>query len=86
LATMDLSEARGLVLFRVVREGIGISQRLSASGTHAPTGVRDADPRTRAPVAEENQQAAPPNSNAVKGSGQPQESNPRSVSLAPLLR
>jgi hypothetical protein len=30
LATMDLSEARGLVLFRVVREGIGISSRLSA--------------------------------------------------------
>jgi len=30
LATMDLSEARGLLLFRVVREGIGISQRLSA--------------------------------------------------------
>jgi len=30
LATMDLSEARGLVLFRVVREGIGISQRLDA--------------------------------------------------------
>src|SRR5438093_6069640 len=30
---MDLSEAPGLVLFRVVREGIGISQRLSASGT-----------------------------------------------------
>jgi hypothetical protein len=27
---MDLSEARGLVLFRVIREGIGISQRLSA--------------------------------------------------------
>src|ERR1700751_5321719 len=27
---MDLSEARGLVLFRVAREGIGISQRLSA--------------------------------------------------------
>jgi hypothetical protein len=27
---MDLSEARGLVLFRVVREGIGISRRLSA--------------------------------------------------------
>jgi hypothetical protein len=25
---MDLSEARGLVLFRVVREGIGITQRL----------------------------------------------------------
>src|SRR5439155_10972587 len=30
---MDLSEAPGLVLFRVVREGIGISQRLSATGT-----------------------------------------------------
>jgi hypothetical protein len=27
---MDLSEARGLELFRVVREGIGISQKLSA--------------------------------------------------------
>jgi hypothetical protein len=27
---MDLSEARGLELFRVVREGIGIAQRLSA--------------------------------------------------------
>jgi hypothetical protein len=27
---MDLSEARGLELFRVVREGIGISRRLSA--------------------------------------------------------
>ena len=25
LATMDLSEARGLVLFRVIREGIGIN-------------------------------------------------------------
>src|SRR5437870_11332504 len=33
VSTMDLSEAPGLVLFRVVREGIGISQRLSASGT-----------------------------------------------------
>jgi hypothetical protein len=30
---MDLSEARGLVLFRVVRGGIGISQRLGAIGT-----------------------------------------------------
>ena len=48
LATMDLSEARGLVLFRVVREGIGISQRLDAIGTVSSTGVRDAHPRTRA--------------------------------------
>ncbi len=30
LATMDLSEARGLVLFRVVRGGIGFTQRLGA--------------------------------------------------------
>src|SRR5713101_1489332 len=49
VSTMDLSEARGLVLFRVVREGIGISQRLSATGTCAPTGDWDARPRTRAP-------------------------------------
>src|SRR2546427_6194244 len=48
VSTMDLSEAQGLVLFRVVREGIGISQRLSATGTCAPTGVWDAHPRTRA--------------------------------------
>src|SRR3989441_12647944 len=33
VSTMDLSEAPGLVLFRVVRRGIGISRRLSASGT-----------------------------------------------------
>jgi len=30
---MDLSEARGLVLFRVIREGIGITQRLKCSAT-----------------------------------------------------
>ena len=48
VSTMDLSEARGLVLFRVIREGIGISQRLSATGTCAPTGDKDAHPRTRA--------------------------------------
>ena len=28
VSTMDLSEARGLVLFRVVRRGIGFTQRL----------------------------------------------------------
>ena len=33
VATMDLSEARGLVLFRVVRRGIGISRRLSVTDT-----------------------------------------------------
>src|SRR5437867_8011984 len=48
VSIMDLSEAHGLVLFRVVREGIGITQRLSATGTGAPTGVWDAHPRTRA--------------------------------------
>src|SRR5213076_2308705 len=37
-----------LVVFRVVREGIGVSQRLSATGTCAPTGDWDAHPRTRA--------------------------------------
>src|SRR5881227_2437003 len=31
--TMDLSEARGLVLFRVIRRGIGISRRLSVTDT-----------------------------------------------------
>src|ERR1700687_1624237 len=30
VSTMDLSEARGLELFRVIRGGIGISRRLSA--------------------------------------------------------
>src|SRR6266404_1707354 len=33
VATMDLSEARGLVLFRVVRRGIEISRRLSVTDT-----------------------------------------------------
>src|SRR5216683_446606 len=33
VSTMVLSEARGLLLFRVVREGIGLTQRLSANGT-----------------------------------------------------
>src|ERR1700704_5648580 len=32
---MVLSEARGLVLFRVVRGGIGFTQRLGATGTRA---------------------------------------------------
>jgi len=40
VSTKDLSEARGLVLFRVVREGIGISQRLSASGTMRLQAIR----------------------------------------------
>src|SRR6202022_1950776 len=33
LSTMDLSEARGLVLFRVVRGSIGITRRLGATRT-----------------------------------------------------
>jgi len=33
VSTMVLSEARGLLLFRVVRGGIGFTQRLGASGT-----------------------------------------------------
>ena len=35
VSTMVLSEARGLVLFRVVRGGIGFTQRLGAHGTVA---------------------------------------------------
>jgi hypothetical protein len=38
VSTMVLSEARGLVLFRVVRGGIGFTQRLGARH-RAPTGV-----------------------------------------------
>ena len=44
---MVLSEARGLVLFRVVRGGIGFTQRLGARH-RAPTGVSHTHPRTRA--------------------------------------
>jgi len=33
VSTMVLSATRGLVLFRVIREGIGLTQRLSAIGT-----------------------------------------------------
>ena len=32
VSTMVLSATRGLVLFRVIREGIGLTQRLSATG------------------------------------------------------
>ena len=45
---MDLSEARGLVLFRVIRGGIEISQRLGAIGTVSSTGHCHTHPRTRA--------------------------------------
>src|ERR1700721_2048276 len=46
LSTMDLSEARGLVLFWVVRRGIGISQRLSAQRHYAyrPFGYSPSNP------------------------------------------
>jgi hypothetical protein len=45
---MDLSEARGLVLFRVIRGGIGITQRLGVLDTVSSTGVSHTHPRTRA--------------------------------------
>jgi hypothetical protein len=48
VSTRVLSEARGLVLFRVVRGGIGFTQRLGATGTRVPTGVWHTHPRTRA--------------------------------------
>jgi hypothetical protein len=46
VSTMDLSEARGLVLFRVIRGGIGITQRLMPEAPS--TGVSHTHPRTRA--------------------------------------
>jgi hypothetical protein len=48
VSTMVLSEARGLVLFRVVRGGIGLTQRLGATGTVSSTGDWHTHPRTRA--------------------------------------
>src|ERR1700687_826282 len=36
---MGLSEARGLVLFRVIRGGIGVTQRLGATATVSSTGL-----------------------------------------------
>jgi hypothetical protein len=48
VSTMDLSEARGLVLFRVIRGGIGITQRLGVIDTVSSTGVSHTHPRTRA--------------------------------------
>ena len=48
VSTRVLSEARGLVLFRVVRGGIGFTQRRGATGTRVPTGVWHTHPRTRA--------------------------------------
>jgi len=48
VSTMGLSEARGLVLFRVIRGGIGVTQRLGAAGTVSSTGHSHTHPRTRA--------------------------------------
>jgi hypothetical protein len=47
VSTMVLSEARGLRLYRVIRGGIGLSQRLGAGGTMS-TGHTHTHPRTRA--------------------------------------
>ena len=47
VSTMVLSEAHGLRLFRVIRGGIGFTQRLGAGGT-MPTGHPHTHPRTRA--------------------------------------
>jgi hypothetical protein len=48
VSTMGLSEARGLVLFRVIRGGIGVTRRLGATGTISTTGHSHTHPRTRA--------------------------------------
>ena len=45
--TMGLSEARGLVLFRVIRGGIGVTQRLGATSTVSSTGHSHTHPRNR---------------------------------------
>jgi hypothetical protein len=47
--TMVLSEARGLLLFLVVRGGIWLTQRLGAAAHDSPNAVMDTHPRTRAP-------------------------------------
>ena len=47
--TMVLSEARGLLLFLVVRGGIWLTKRLGAAAHDSPNAVMDAHPRTRAP-------------------------------------
>src|ERR1700720_3753743 len=48
VSTRGLSEARGLVLFRVIREGIGVTQRLGGIDTVSSTGHSHTPPRTRA--------------------------------------
>src|SRR6266566_4954766 len=53
VATMDLSEARGLVLFRVIRRGIGISRRLSVTDTvcaYRRLGCSPSNPRSQEPT------------------------------------
>ena len=55
------SEARGLVLSWVVREGIGLTQRLGATGTVSSTGDWHTHPRTRAsPEPTDHHQDVPP--------------------------
>jgi hypothetical protein len=48
VSAMGLSEARGLMLFQVIRGGIGVTQRLGATGTVSTTGHSHTHPRTRA--------------------------------------
>lgn len=48
VATMVLSETRGLVLFRVIRGGIGVTRRLDATGIVSSTGHCHTHPRTQA--------------------------------------
>src|SRR5205807_4847360 len=48
VSTMVLSATRGLVLFRVIREGIGFNTEARGHRHCAPTGDKDAHPRTRA--------------------------------------
>jgi hypothetical protein len=61
VSTRDLSEARGLVLFRVIRGGIEISQRLATQGTvyrrlsYSPSNPRGVEASLRAlPITDAN--------------------------------
>jgi hypothetical protein len=53
VATMVLSEARGLWLFRVIREGLGSSERLCARDTQRLTSQRRLALEPMTPTAEQ---------------------------------
>jgi hypothetical protein len=77
--TMVLSEARGLLLFRVIRGGIGFTQRLGAKH-RSPTGLSHTHPRTRA---SQEPSGPPPARIAGDGTaGSPETLRPLAVSVS----